>query len=211
MRWPLRCVAAWFVGATAACGLLVFGAGARGGEPQRLDAARLMNDLMTGRGPIGGSFSLTDQRGRPAGPAQWRGKIVLLYFGYLSCPDACPTDLSAIAAAIETLGPLGSEVQPVFVTLDPARDKPELIGRYAESFHPRFAALSGSEVQTREVATAYKVYFERVPARGAGQYSIDHTSFTYVLDAEGNYAGFFPPGTSGSRIAERVRAMISSR
>lgn len=183
----------------------------RAEEPQRLDAARLMSDLMAGHGHIGGPFSLTDQRGRPAGPAQWHGKIVLLYFGYTSCPDACPTDLAAIADAIEALGPFGAEVQPVFVTLDPSRDKPELIGRYAESFHPRFAALHGSEAQTREVATAYKVYFEKVSRRGTDQYSIDHTSFTYVLDADGNYAGFFPPGTSGTRIAERVRAMVSAR
>ena len=207
-RWRLRSLAARLAMPAAALGLLLPGADARAGEPQRLDAARLMNDLMSGRAHIGGPFLLTDQHGRPAGPAQWRGKIVLLYFGYLSCPDACPTDLSAIAAAIDALGPLGSEVQPVFVTLDPARDKPELIGRYAESFHPRFAALSGSEAQTREVATAYRVYFEKVPARGSDRYSIDHTSFTYVLDAEGNYVGFFPPGTSGSRIAERVREMI---
>jgi len=119
--------------------------------------------------------------------------------------------LAAIGAAIHLLGPLGSEVQPVFITLDPARDKPELIGRYAENFHPRFAALSGSEAQTQKVATAYKVYFEKVPVRGTNQYSIDHTSFTYVLDAEGSFAGFFPPGTSGERMAERVRAMLSAR
>lgn len=134
---------------------------------------------------------------------------MLLYFGYLSCPDACPTDLSAIAAAIDLLGPLGSEVQPVFITLDPARDKPAVIGPYAENFHARFAALSGSEAQVKKVATAYKVHFEKVPGRTSGQYSIDHTSFTYVLDVNGDYAGFFPPGTSGARMAERVRAMLS--
>lgn len=170
-----------------------------------------MNELMAGRGSIGGPFSLTDQRGQPAGPLQWRGKIVLLYFGYTSCPDACPTDLAAIAAAIAVLGPLGSAVQPVFITLDPSRDKPELIGRYAERFHPRFAALTGTEAQTREVASAYKVYFEKVPTRDKDKYLIDHTSFTYVLDAEGNFAGFFPPGTTGTRIAERVRAMLPAR
>jgi len=204
--------AAWrFVFAVAAVlASNVSGLGAWAG-PQRLDAARLMNDLMAGRGPIGGPFSLTDQRGQPAGPAQWRGKIVLLYFGYTSCPDACPTDLAAIGAAIEALGPLGLEVQPVFITLDPSRDKAEVIGPYAESFHPRFAALRGSEAQTREVATAYKVYFERVSKPGTDQYFIDHTSFTYVLDTAGNYAGFFPPGTSGTRMAERVRAMVSTR
>jgi cytochrome oxidase Cu insertion factor (SCO1/SenC/PrrC family) len=209
VRW-LQCgVAAWLVGIVAGLGLEPPDAAA--GEPQRVDAARLMNDLMTGRGDIGAPFLLTDQRGRPAGPAQWHGKIVLLYFGYMSCPDACPTDLAAIGAAIRLLGASGSEVQPVFITLDPARDKPALIGRYAENFHPRFAALSGSEAQTREVATAYKVYFEKVPIRGTNQYSIDHTSFTYVLDTDGRFAGFFPPGTSAARMAERVRAMLSAR
>jgi len=205
--------AAWlFVFAVAAVvAPSMSGLSAQAEEPQRRDAARLMNYLMAGRGHIGGPFSLTDQRGQPAGPAQWHGKVVLLYFGYTSCPDACPTDLAAIAAAIEALGPLGSQVQPVFVTLDPSRDKSELIGRYAESFHPRFAALHGSEAQTREVATAYKVYFEKVSNSGTGRYSIDHTSFIYVLDADGDYAGFFPPGTSGARIAERVRAMVSAR
>jgi cytochrome oxidase Cu insertion factor (SCO1/SenC/PrrC family) len=205
--YPIR----WLVVAAAGFALGVSSSYARAGEPQRLDAARLMNELMTGRERIGGPFSLTDQRGQQAGPAMWRGKIVLLYFGYMSCPDACPTDLAAIAAAIDDLGSMGSEVQPVFITLDPSRDKPERIGRYAESFHPRFAALSGSEEQTREVAAAYRVYFEKVPTRGTNQYSIDHTSFTYVLDADGNFAGFFPPGTSGTRIAERVRAMLTAR
>ncbi len=208
-RWAPRRMARWLVMVAAGVGASV--ARADAAEPQRLDAARLMNELMSGREHIGGPFSLTDQRGQPAGPAQWRGRIVLLYFGYTSCPDACPTDLAAIGAAIDALGPIGSEVQPVFITLDPARDKPELIGRYAESFHPRFAALSGSEAQTREVAAAYRVYFEKVPAPGKDRYSIDHTSFTYVLDREGNVAGFFPPGTSAARIAERVRAMLGAQ
>jgi len=207
MRWPQRRVAAWLVGVVAGLGF----PHVRAAEPPRAEAARLMNELMSGRGQVGGPFSLADQRGKPAGPAQWRGKIVLLYFGYLSCPDACPTDLAAIAAAIGDLGPMGSEVQPVFVTLDPSRDKPELIGRYAERFHPRFAALTGSEAQIKAVASAYKVYFEKVPQRDTDHYLIDHTSFTYVLDAQGNYAGFFPPGTSGARIAERVRAIVSAR
>lgn len=209
VQWLQRSVAAWLVWTATGLGVAVPDAAA--GEPQRVDAARLMNDLMSGHGSIGGPFLLTDQRGQPAGPAQWHGKIVLLYFGYLSCPDACPTDLAHIGEAIRLLGPLGSEVQPVFITLDPARDKPELIGRYAQTFHPRFAALSGSEAQTKQVATAYKVYFEKVPLRGTDQYSIDHTSFTYVLDTDGKFTGFFPPGTSGARMAERVRAMLSER
>jgi len=176
--------------------------------PQRADAARLMNELMSGRVPIGMPFSLPDQRGRRVGPQQWRGHVVLLYFGYLYCPDVCPTDLRAIGDAIEELGVDGAKVQPVFVTLDPQRDTPDLVGRYAESFHPRFEALRGSEAETRELALAYKVYYEKVPARNGG-YAIDHTSFIYVLDGDGRYMGYFPPGTSARRVAEFVRPLLA--
>lgn len=179
------------------------------GEPQRVDAAQLMNELMTGKGPIGAPFSLPDQNGRRVGPAQWKGRVVLMYFGYTFCPDACPTDLYNIAEAIAALGPDGARVQPVFVTLDPERDTPAKIGAYAEHFHPRFAALSGSAAEIRTVALSYKVFYEKVPLGGIDQYAIDHTSFTYVLDTQGRYAGYFPPGTQGSRMAEQVRALLS--
>lgn len=201
-------VASWMFGLCAAVAFGDAGSQQVSSEPRRLDAARLMNELMTGRGPIGGPFWLRDQQGRRVGPAQWRGKVVLMYFGYTFCPDACPTDLSNIAAAIEALGPDGSKVQPVFVTIDPLRDKPELIGRYGQSFHPRFAALSGTEAEIRRVARSYKVFYEKVPRRGTDQYLIDHTSFTYLLDTEGRYAGYFPPGTSGRRMSEQVRSLL---
>jgi cytochrome oxidase Cu insertion factor (SCO1/SenC/PrrC family) len=193
--------------ALAAAALVAAGAAAAGDEPPRADAARLMNELMSGRVPIGTPFSLPDQHGRRVGPAQWRGRVVLLYFGYLFCPDVCPTDLRAIADAIESLGADGASVQPVFVTLDPERDSADMAGRYAEAFHPRFAALRGSDAETRRVAEAYKVFYEKVPLRSGG-YAIDHTSFTYVLDGEGRYVGYFPPGTSGKRMADFVRSLL---
>ena len=180
-------------------------------EPTRVDAARLMNELMTGSTPIGGPFLLSDQHGQRVGPALWHGKVVLLYFGYMFCPDACPTDLKNIADAIDILGPNGMRVQPVFITLDPKRDKPGQIGRYAESFNPRFAALSGTEDEIRKVALSYKVFYEKVSVRGSDQYLIDHTSFIYALDVEGRYAGYFPPGTSGRRLAEQVKSMLALR
>ncbi len=177
--------------------------------PVRGDAARLMNELMAGTGPIGGPFQLTDQKGRPAGPAQWRGKLVLMYFGYTSCPDARPTDLSGIAAAIAVLGVDGGRIQPVFVTLDPQRDTPALLAAYVRNFNPRFVALGGTEQEVRRVALSYKVFYEKVARPGSDDYMIDHTSFTYVLDAAGHYVGYFPPGTSGERIAEQLRALLS--
>jgi len=193
--------------ATASCAMATARAQTPAEPPRRMDAARLMAELMGGRVPVGMPFALPDQHGRSVGPVDWRGRVVLLYFGYLFCPDACPTDLRAIADAIDSLGAEGAKVQPVFVTLDPARDTPELAGRYAEAFHPRFAALRGSEVQTRQLALAYKVYFEKVPLASGG-YAIDHTSFTYVLGPDGRYVGYFPPGTSGRRMADFVRTVL---
>jgi cytochrome oxidase Cu insertion factor (SCO1/SenC/PrrC family) len=178
--------------------------------PARGDAARLMNELMTGTGPIGGPFQLTDQKGRRVGPAQWRGKLVLMYFGYTGCPDACPTDLSGIAAAIAALGADGTRVQPVFVTLDPLRDTPAMLAAYVRNFNPRFVALGGTEQEVRRVALSYKVFYEKVARPGSDDYMIDHTSFTYVLDAAGHYVGYFPPGTSGERIAAQLRALLAA-
>lgn len=170
----------------------------------------MMNDLMTGRAPIGTVFTFQDQRGRWVGPRLWRGKVVLLYFGYMYCPDACPTELASIAGAIRALGTDGARVQPVFVTLDPERDTRVQLGRYAQAFHPSFEALRGSPSETRRVADAYRVYYERVVQPGGEPYAIDHTSFTYMLDTHGRYIGYFPPGTTGARMAEQVRAVLEA-
>jgi cytochrome oxidase Cu insertion factor (SCO1/SenC/PrrC family) len=170
-----------------------------------------MNELMAGIGPIGGPFLLTDQDGRLAGPEQWRGKVALLYFGYMFCPDACPSALSDIGAAIGALGADGARVQPVFVTLDPTRDAPQIRGEYARSFNPRFLALGGTDDEVRRVALAYKVFYEKVLRPGSNYYQIDHTSFTYVLDSNGLYIGYFPPGTSAKRMAEQLRALLADK
>lgn len=131
-----------------------------------------------------------------------------MYFGYTFCPDARPTDLSSITDAIEAMGPDGIKVQPVFVTLGPLRDTPKMLGEYMKSFNPRFVALGGTEEEVRRVALSYKVYYEKFRQPGSNYYLIDHTSFTYVLNAAGKYVGYFPPGTSGKRIAEQVRALL---
>ena len=213
MRVALRgrfALAALAIALAAVAGYVTWRPAPADEEPRRTDAARLMNDLMSGKAPVGGPFTLTDQRGKRVNLADFRSKVVVLYFGYTFCPDVCPTDLYAIAGMIKLLGADGHRVQPVFVTLDPERDTPARLGPYVESFNPRFVALSGSEKETREVATAYKVFFEKVRQPGAGYYLIDHTAFTYVIDAHGKYAGFFPPGTSGERMAVLVRDLLAT-
>ena len=163
-----------------------------------------MNDLMSGRVPVGGPFALPDAGGKLRSLDEFRGRLVLLYFGYTHCPDVCPTDLAAVSGALRLLGPQAAAVQPLFVTLDPARDTPELLREYAAAFHPSLIALRGGEMDTRRIARSYKVAYERV-ADGKGGYYIDHAAFTFLLDRGGKYVGFFPPGTHADRMAAMIR------
>lgn len=179
-------------------------------EMPREEAARFMGELMSGKAHIGGPFTLLDTRGRKRSLADFRGRVVLLYFGYTSCADACPTDLLQIAKLLASMGQAAEGVVPIFVTLDPARDTPEVLAAYAAAFSPRIVALRGSEEQTRQVADAYKVYFAKVPTgKEASDYTVDHTAFIYLMDRDGNYLGFFPPGTTAERMVEVIRPRLA--
>jgi len=179
--------------------------------PRRADAARLMNELMSGKVPVGGPFTLTDQNGKPTSLSDFRGKLVLLYFGFTYCPDVCPTDLLAIGEAIRSLGNEGDALQPIFITLDPERDTRDTLRAYVASFHPRFVALSGTVDEIRTVATAYKVFFEKVWPKGLDTYMIDHAVYTFLLDRDGRYLGAFPPGTTAGHMAAGVSEHLASR
>ena len=163
-----------------------------------------MNELMSGKASVGAPFALPDARGRARSLDEFRGRLVLLYFGFAQCPDVCPTDLAAIGGALRLLGERAPEVQPLFVTLDPARDTPEVLAEYAGAFHPSMIALRGTEADTRRIATSYKVFYEKVPD-GRGGYFIDHAAFTFLLDRSGKYVAFLPPGTKPDRIATLLR------
>lgn len=174
---------------------------------RRADAARLMGELMSGRHPVGGPFTLSDPGGRRVALADFRGRLVLVYFGFVSCPDVCPADLAFIAQALRELGPAADAVQPLFITVDPERDSPAVLREYAAAFHPRLLALTGTPQEIRRVATAYKVFFEKVALPGKG-YTIDHTAYTFLLDREGEFVILFPPGTSAERIAFMLREQM---
>jgi len=174
----------------------------------RAGAARLMNELMSGKGSVGGPFTLTDQDGGRRSLSDFRGKLVLLYFGFTYCPDVCPTDLMAVGNLVRSLGPEGDQLQPVFVTLDPERDTRDILRAYANSFHPRFISLSGTEDEIRRVATSYKVFFEKVRPPGTGTYFIDHSAYVFLLDRDGRFITLFPPGTPQERMAVMVREQL---
>jgi protein SCO1/2 len=196
-------------GVAVAAAAALFLQGCASEPPQRrADAARLMGELMSGRHPVGGRFTLSDPGGRRVALADFRGRLVLVYFGFVSCPDVCPADLAFIAQALRELGPAADDVQPLFITLDPERDAPALLREYAAAFHPRLLALTGTPQEIRRVATAYKVFFEKVELAEGRGYTIDHTAYTFLLDRKGEFVILFPPGTSAERIALMLREQM---
>jgi protein SCO1/2 len=196
------------LGGAALAAVLSFGAPgwlASAEENATPSAAELMDALMWNHGPIGGPFDLIDQNGRRRTDAEFRGKLLILYFGYTHCPDVCPTDLIAISSAIRLLGAAGNNVQPIFITVDPQRDTVEHLRGYVPTFHPRLIGLTGSEHDIRTLALAYKVYYAKTAAEHGEPYAIDHTGFIYLVGGDGKYLGFFPPGTPPERMVEVIR------
>ncbi|OKO74940.1 electron transporter SenC [Bradyrhizobium sp. NAS80.1] len=173
-------------------------------------AAETMDILMWNREPIGGPIALVDHTGKTRTDLDFREHLMLVYFGFTYCPDVCPTDLMAIAQALELLGPEGKEVQPIFITLDPARDTAEHLAQYVPLFHPRLIGLTGSDDAIRKAADAYKVYYAKVAlGKKADDYTVDHTAYIYLMDRDGKYLGFFPPGTSAERMVEIIRPQLT--
>jgi cytochrome oxidase Cu insertion factor (SCO1/SenC/PrrC family) len=173
-------------------------------------AAELMDAVMWNREPIGGAFALTDQNGTRRTDADFRGKLMLVYFGFTYCPDICPTDLLQMALAVDQLGPAGEMVQPVFITVDPERDTPEHLKQYVPLFHPRFVGLTGDAIAIRAAARAYRVYYKKVEREDRSDYTVDHSAFIYLMGRDGEYLGFFPPGTSAGQIADIIRPRLAA-
>ena len=173
-------------------------------------AAELMDVVMWNKEPIGGPFALIDHTGQPRTDADFRGKLLLIYFGFTYCSDACPTDLQAIATALDNLGPMGEAVQPLFITVDPEKDSPEQLKAHVALFHPRLIGLTGDREQIRNVTSAYKVYFAKAEPLNRANPNIDHSGFTFLVDASGKYLGFFPPGTSADLIVQVIRPKLVS-
>jgi cytochrome oxidase Cu insertion factor (SCO1/SenC/PrrC family) len=193
-----------------ACALLLiaslFGGGVAAAEEQP-SAAQMMDDLMYGRGTVGGPFTLTDQTGRQRSDSEFRGKLMVVYFGYTFCPDVCPADLMAITQALDALGPAAEGVQPVFITVDPERDT-KVLADYVAAFHRSLVGLTGSPEEIRKLANSYKAFYAKVPDERGGAYSIDHAGVIYLMGRSGEYLGFMPPQTSPDRLTEVLRKFL---
>ena len=180
------------------------------GDAPARSPAEIMDILMWNREPVGGPFELTDQTGHTRTALDFRGKLMLVYFGFTYCPDICPTDLQAIGLALDKLGSDAERVQPLFITVDPERDTAEHLAQYVPMFHPRLIGLTGNAEAIRKAADAYKVYYAKVSlGKAPDDYTVDHTAFIYLMDRNGNYLGFFPPGTSADRMVEIIRPRLA--
>src|SRR6266540_326678 len=160
---------------------------------------------------IGGPFTLTPPDGMTVTEQTYRGKWLLVFFGFTSCPDTCPTALLEIAAALEKLGPDADKLQPLYITVDPLRDTPAVMGNYTQSFDPRIVGLTGTPQQIAAVAEEYGAYFEpRERGPGAEDYVMDHSTYLYLMDAEGKFVRGLDGDTPGERIAEVVRSAMAT-
>lgn len=178
--------------------------GACDGETQ---APRFTLTDVTGAG-FGRELALTDHNGNPRTLADFRGKVVTVFFGFTHCPDACPTTLAEMAQVVRELGPDGDRVQVLFVTVDPERDTPQVLSQYVPSFNHAFLGLHGDAEATARAAKEFKVFFQKRPLPGGG-YSMDHSAGTFVLDREGRLRLFAQYGQAPRALVHDIRLLLA--
>jgi len=161
---------------------------------------------VTGQG-YGGEFRLIGHDGKPRTQADFVGKIAVLTFGFTRCPDVCPTSLAALARTLEALGEDRKRVQVALVTVDPERDTPALLAKYVTAFDPSFLGLAGDAAATRQVARAFKVFYQKVPT-SKGDYTMDHSTGYYVIDRRGRTRLMFRYGQSAADMAYDIRLLL---
>jgi protein SCO1/2 len=166
------------------------------------NAATEGQSQVTGKAMVGGPFSLVDQSGKRVSDKDFLGRYMLVFFGYTSCPDICPSGLQVMAAALEKLGHRADDVVPVFITLDPAQDTPEKLAPYVKSFTPRLVGLTGSDSDIAATAKAYRVFYQKVPdEQDSSRYSIDHSAIFYLMGKDGTLLTPIPHTTDVAQLA----------
>lgn len=155
--------------------------------------------------PVGGPFELVDHEGRAVTDEAFRGRLMLVFFGFTFCPDVCPTELATIGRTMDALGEDAAAVTPVFITIDPERDNVEAMAGFVGLFHPSLVGLTGTPEQVAEAARAYRVYYARVQDPDASYYLMDHSAFVYLMGPDGENVAVFPPGTPSERMVAEIR------
>jgi protein SCO1 len=159
---------------------------------------------------FGTDFELVDHTGQPRKLSDFRGKVVALFFGYTHCPDVCPTTLAELAAAVKKLGAQGGKVQVLFVTADPERDTPEVLAQYVTAFDPSFLGLRGTPDQIAQVAKDFKVIIQKSSGADANNYTVDHSSGTYIYDAKGKLRLYVSYGQGSDVLAHDIGELLKA-
>ena len=193
--WTRRALTAFLLAVLMICGLLLY----------RLWMERVSPETSTGEALVGGPFQLVDQDGNAVTEQTYKGKLMLIYFGFTYCPDACPTALGVMGAALDKLDVAAERVVPILITVDPERDTPQVLKDYVSNFHPRMVGLTGTPEQIAQVAKAYRVYYQKAAGATGGDYLMDHTLLIYLMDGEGKYLANFSASATPDDIAAKIR------
>ncbi len=159
---------------------------------------------------IGGPFHLTDDKDRAVTDADYRGRWMLVFFGYSNCPDECPLTLQKMAGALNKLGPLADKVAPIFITVDPARDTPERLRTYLANFDPRIIGLTGSDVEIAAAAKAYRVFYAPGRHEESGADLVSHSTFLYLMDPAGRFVSLLPSDVDADGLGAELRAELKA-
>ena len=189
--------AGFIIGALASAGVLLVNAP----SADRVESS--------GTALIGGPFSLVGEDGKTVTDRDFRGRNMLVFFGFTHCPDICPAELQVIAQALDRLGDMGPKIVPIFITLDPERDTPKAMADYVKSFGPNFVGLTGSPEAIAAAAKAYRVAYTKVENKGSSDdYSVDHSALVYLMDTQGKYLTHFAYGTSAEDMAKNLSRFL---
>ena len=163
-----------------------------------------------GKALIGGPFSLVDTSGKRVTAQDFHGKLMLVFFGYTHCPDVCPTGLQTIAEVIDKLGSSAGKVVPIFISVDPERDTPEVLAGYIKNISPRIVGLTGNATEVASAAKAYRVYFRKAGNGTKEDYAVDHSAFIYLMDGDGRYITHFPFNTTSDAMIAVIKKQIAA-
>jgi cytochrome oxidase Cu insertion factor (SCO1/SenC/PrrC family) len=161
-----------------------------------------------GKVAVGGAFTLRDTEGNVVTQVALKGSYALVFFGFTSCPDICPTSLQVMTQAIEGMGEKGDNIRPVFITVDPERDTSAVMKEYVAKFHPRFLALTGTKEQTDEAAAAYKVFHQLHNQTDKKHYVVDHSGFIYLMSPTGEYVTHFSHDDSSEAMIALLKRYV---
>lgn len=173
------------------------------------DAPAFDNLDITGNSQFGSAFALPDTNGKTRTLGDFKGKAVVLFLGYTHCPDVCPTTMAELSQAMQQLGPDAARVQVLFVTLDPARDTPQVLSQYVQAFNPSFIGLRPSEAQLAKFAKDFRIYYAKVPGKTPDGYTMDHTAASYVFDPSGKLRLFARDGQGAQVWVHDLKLLLS--